>query len=109
VGHVETWFCLIGDGVSISAREVHGLRRMYHRLRNYFGCTRWYSLVKRLKWKLILVCLEIVLILTEDRCTVCAECTIGSVWTHLMELLGDMGHMESCFGPFEGGVSICAR
>ena len=32
----------------------------------------------RLKWKLVLVHLEIVLILTQDRCTVCAECTIGS-------------------------------
>jgi hypothetical protein len=26
-----------------------------------------------------------------------------------MELLGDVGHVESCFGPFEGGVSIRAR
>ena len=32
----------------------------------------------RLKWKLITVRLEIVLILTQDRCTVCARCTIGS-------------------------------
>jgi hypothetical protein len=32
----------------------------------------------RLKWKLVLVHLEIVLILTQDRCTVCAERTIGS-------------------------------
>jgi hypothetical protein len=32
----------------------------------------------RLKWKLVLVRSEIVLILTQDRCTVCAECTIGS-------------------------------
>jgi hypothetical protein len=32
----------------------------------------------RLKWKLVLFHLEIVLILTQDRCTVCAECTIGS-------------------------------
>jgi hypothetical protein len=31
----------------------------------------------RLKWKLVLVCLEIVLILTEYRCMVCVECTIG--------------------------------
>jgi hypothetical protein len=31
----------------------------------------------RLKWKLVLLCLEIVLILTQDWCTVCAECTIG--------------------------------
>jgi hypothetical protein len=26
-----------------------------------------------------------------------------------MELLGDVGHVESCFGPFEGEVSIHAR
>jgi hypothetical protein len=32
--------------------------------------------VTRLKWKLILVYLEIVLILTQDRCTVCTERTI---------------------------------
>ena len=32
----------------------------------------------RLKWKLISVLLEIVLILTQDRCTVCVELTIGS-------------------------------
>jgi hypothetical protein len=32
----------------------------------------------RLKWKLDSVCLEIVLILTQDRCTVCAERNIGS-------------------------------
>ena len=32
----------------------------------------------RLKWKLILVLVNIVLILTQDRCTVSAEHTIGS-------------------------------
>jgi hypothetical protein len=31
----------------------------------------------RLKWKLVLVCLEIVLILTQDRCIVYAERIIG--------------------------------
>ena len=31
----------------------------------------------RLKWKLDSVHLERVLILTQDRCTVCVECTIG--------------------------------
>ena len=31
----------------------------------------------RLKWKLDLVYLEIVLILTQDKCTVCAEHVIG--------------------------------
>jgi hypothetical protein len=32
----------------------------------------------RLKWKLILVHSEIVLILTQDRCMICVEHTIGS-------------------------------
>jgi hypothetical protein len=67
--------------------------------------------VKRLKWKLVSVHFEIVLILTQDRCTVCAECTIGLeiVWTHLMELPDDVGHGESCFGLFGDGVSVGAR
>ena len=34
--------------------------------------------MKRLKWKLDSVCLEIVLILMQDRCTVCMEHTICS-------------------------------
>jgi hypothetical protein len=34
--------------------------------------------VTTLKWLLVLVCLETVLILMQDRCTVCAERTIGS-------------------------------
>jgi hypothetical protein len=51
---------------------------MYHTLRNHFERTRWNSYVMRLKWKFVLVRLEIVLILTQDRCTVWAERTIGS-------------------------------
>jgi len=53
------------------------MRQTYHRLINHFGRIRWYSKVTRLKWKLNSVYWEIVLILTQDRCTVCAECTIG--------------------------------
>jgi hypothetical protein len=49
VGHVESHFFKFGDNVSVGARWVHGLHQMYHRLRNYFGCTRWYSEVTRLK------------------------------------------------------------
>jgi hypothetical protein len=33
---------------------------------------------ERVKWNLVLVRLEIVLVLVQYRCTVCAECTIGS-------------------------------
>jgi len=48
---------------------------MHHSLRNHFGRTCWYSLVKELKWMLGSVYLEIVLILMKDRCTVCMEHT----------------------------------
>jgi hypothetical protein len=49
-------------------------------------------------WNLILVRLETVLVSVQDRCIICAECTIGSEkssWTHTIELVGDMGHVES--------------
>ena len=66
----------IGSFVDISARLVHSLRLMHHSVRNHFGRTLWYSLVKRLKWKLGSVSLEIVLILMQGRCMVCMEHTI---------------------------------
>jgi hypothetical protein len=79
---------------------------VHRRLRNHFGHYRLYSEVIRLKWKLILVYLQIVLfdaryahglrrtyhslkihfvhirfktvlVSVQDRCTVCAKCTIG--------------------------------
>jgi hypothetical protein len=60
---------------------------------------------------LFLVRLAIVLILMLDRCTICAECTIGlkSFWMHPMELLDDVAHGESCFGPLRDGVSFGSR
>ena len=75
---VEDRFDLFGDSAKLDGRLVHGLRQTYHRLRNRFGRTQWYFKVTRLKWKLDSVYLEIVLILTQDKCTVCAERTIGS-------------------------------
>jgi hypothetical protein len=77
MGHLESHFGPIRDSFSVIARYMRGLHQTYHRLRNHFGCTRWYSKVTRLKWKLVLVSLEIVLMLTQDRCTVCTECTMG--------------------------------
>ena len=32
-----------------------------------------------------------------------------SFWTHPVELLGDVGHVESCFGPFGDRGSVGAR
>ena len=86
VGHVESRFFPFGDSVNVGARQVHGLIQMFHRLRNHFGRTRWYDQVTRLNWKLISVPLDIVLILMQDRSTVCVERAIGSeiVWTHPM-------------------------
>ena len=63
------------------------------------------------KWKLILFRLEIVLISTQDRCTVYAECTTS------MEIvlavpdgtLGDVGQGEACFSPFGDSISLNAR
>ena len=68
-------------------------------------------MVTRIKWKLSSVLSEIVLILTEDRCTVCVEHTIGSEiildapdGTH-----GDVGHVESHFFPIGHSVSVGGR
>jgi hypothetical protein len=64
-----------------------------------------------LKWKLILVRLAIVLILMQDGCTVCAECTIGSkiILDAPDGTLGDMGHVESHLSPFRDSVSVDTR
>jgi hypothetical protein len=62
VGHVEFHFSPFGDSVNVSAREVHGLHRTYHRL----------------KWKLASVHFETVLPLMHDWCTVCVKRTVGS-------------------------------
>ena len=35
-GHVESHFGPFGDGVSVGARQVHGLRQTYHRLSKSF-------------------------------------------------------------------------
>jgi hypothetical protein len=78
MGRVESRFSPFGDSVSVSARQVHGVHRTYHRHRNRFGRTRWYSLVTWLKWKLGSVCLGILLLLMHDWCTVCIKRTVGS-------------------------------
>jgi hypothetical protein len=59
---VDARFGQFRDSANLDARLVHDLRQTYHRL----------------KWMLVLVCLDIVLTLTQDRCTVCAEHSIGS-------------------------------
>jgi hypothetical protein len=49
-------------------------------------------------WNLVSVRLETVLLSVQYRCTVCAECTIGSkiILVHPMILCGDEGQVEAC-------------
>jgi hypothetical protein len=51
---------------------------------------------------LVSVTLEMLLVSVQDSCMVRAKRTIGSgiVLAHPIELLGDVGHVESRFGPF---------
>jgi hypothetical protein len=76
-----------------------------------FWTHRWYSEVRRLKWKLISVCLEIVLILRKIGALFAPNVPLARkfFWTHPMELLGDVGHVESCFSLIGDRVSISAR
>jgi hypothetical protein len=55
------------------------------------------------KRKLVSVRLDIVLVLMQDRCTVCTEHTIGLeiILDAPDILLGDMGQAEAHFDPFK--------
>ena len=57
------------------------------------------------------VCLEIVLVSVQDRCTVCAKRTIGLdiVFNAPMVLLGDEAQVEARFSPFGDSVNLDAR
>ena len=59
----------------------------------------------------ISVCMGIVLTPTQDRCTVCAKCTIGSEISlvHLMVLQGDVGEVEPHFSLFRDSVNLDTR
>jgi hypothetical protein len=74
---VDACFGLFGDSASLDTREVHGLRRTYHRLRNSLGRIRWISYVTLVMWNLVLIHSEIVVLSVQDRCTPYAKRTIG--------------------------------
>jgi hypothetical protein len=62
-------------------------------------------------WNLISVYLETELAFVQDRCMVCANVPQAqkSFWMHTKELLGDLGHVESCFGLFVDSANLDAR
>jgi hypothetical protein len=91
---------------------VHGLRQTYHRLENCFGCIGWCAWVTRLKWKLISVRLETVLVSMQDRCTVCVKRTIGSetvLDTPDVVHLSDEAQMEARFDSFRDSANLDSR
>jgi hypothetical protein len=57
---------------------------------------------------LVSFCLEIVLILIQDRSTICTEHTIGLeiILEAADGTLSDVGHVESRFGLFGDSVSV---
>ena len=52
-----------------------GLLQMSSSMEIALGTPEWYTKVMYVKWKLVSVCFEIVLVMAQDRCIVCAECT----------------------------------
>jgi hypothetical protein len=65
----------------------------------------------RLKWKLVLVRLEIVLMLMQDSCMVCTERTISSeiILDAPLVVLGDKAQVKACFGPFRDSANFDVR
>ena len=108
---VEAKFGPFGDSASLDSRQVHGLCRMYHRLRNWFVHTRWNSQVT---WACGILFRSI---WRQCQC----QCKIGawfapnipqnhkSFWTHPMVLLGDEAQVEAQFGPFGDSANFDAR
>ena len=68
-------------------------------------------LVMWVMWNLISIHLFMVLVSVQIWCAVCAKHTIGSeiVLDAPVELLGDVGHVESHFDLFGDGLSVGAR
>ena len=73
--HMQSRFGLFRNSVSFGARYVHGLCLMHHSQKTILKASVGTSM-KTLKWKLGLICLEIVLILMQDRCMFYKEYTI---------------------------------
>ena len=59
-------------------------------------------------WNLVSICLEIVLVLLQERCKVCAKHTMAqkSFWTHQMVLLSDEAQVQARFGLFSDSTVL---
>ena len=74
---LDARFGPFGHSANLDARSVHGLRRTYHRLRNCLHAPdELLGDVGHVESRSVR--LEMVFVLVQDRCTVCAKRTIGS-------------------------------
>jgi hypothetical protein len=89
---------------------VHGFLRMYHGHQNPFKHTRWYFYMTLVKWKLISVCLEIVLIRHKIGAWFSSNVPRASksFQAHPMVLLYDVGQVEAHFGLFGDNINLNA-
>jgi hypothetical protein len=67
-----------GHSANLDTRLVHSLRRMYDRLINRLDTPDANSQMMWVMSNLVSVHLEMVLVLEQDRCTICAKRTTGS-------------------------------
>ena len=90
----------------------------YHRLKNLFRSTRWYFWVMSLNWKLVLVCLEIVLIFMHDKCKFLPNLPLVRklFWTHPTGPLGDVPkwklvlvHLEIVLMSTQDRSTVCVE
>ena len=77
MGHVESHFFLFGDSVSIGARYVHGFALGIPYVQKSFWTHSMVPLGDEAQVEARFGLSDIVLILTQDRCTVCVERTNG--------------------------------
>jgi hypothetical protein len=108
-GQIEAHFDLFGDSVNLDACTICAERAIGSKivLSAPDGTPRW----RGVKWKLVLVRLEIVLILAQDRCMFVPNVpwALKSFWAHPIELLGNVGQVEAHFGTFHDSVNLDAR
>jgi hypothetical protein len=62
-------------------------------------------------WNLVLVCMEIILVSVQDRCTICAKHTVASeiILDATMLLQGNEAQVEARFSPFGDSANLDAR
>jgi hypothetical protein len=76
--HQEAHFGLFGDSANLDIDSCMVLPNIPYAQKIFLDAPNGTPRFTRLNWKLILVCLVIVLNLTRDRWTVCTERTLGS-------------------------------